>query len=634
MEGNFFYQAFVYLAAAVVAVPVAKKLGLGSVLGYLIAGVIIGPFVFGFIGEEGQDVMHFAEFGVVMMLFLVGLELQPSLLWKLRVPILGIGGLQVVVTASLIMMIVLMVSSLSWQIALALGLTLALSSTAIVLQTLNEKGQLKSIGGQNAFSVLLFQDIAVIPILAFMPLLATLEITSSEGHGTHTLTEGLPVALQTLIVFGVIAAIILIGKYAISYVFRLIAQTQLRELFTAAALLLVIGITLLMTMVGLSPALGTFLAGVVLAQSEYRHELETDIEPFKGLLLGLFFIAVGASIDFNLIIGNPGTIAAIVLGLILVKLIVLMVIGRLFGMRMDNNFLFAFGLAQGGEFAFVLFSYALQNGVMGSEVANPMIASVAISMALSPLIMLLNEKLIQPNFGTKESVERESDTIDVENEVIVAGFGRYGSTIGRFLQANGTQATYLDMDPNNVDLLRKLGLKVFYGDASRHDLLHAAGADSAKLLIISVDDPEKAIEIVNTTQKHFPHLKIVARAKNWNSYFELLDKEILGVYREFSDVALRMAADVLGEIGYRKNQVQRSLKKFRKHDESFLKELSKSRHEETSMIKQSRKIMEELELMMLEDIENEAKDKDLGWDAETIKEEFAPIIRKLKEENK
>jgi CPA2 family monovalent cation:H+ antiporter-2/glutathione-regulated potassium-efflux system ancillary protein KefC/glutathione-regulated potassium-efflux system protein KefB len=633
MEGNFFYQAFVYLAAAVVAVPVAKKLGLGSVLGYLIAGVLIGPYVLGFIGEEGQDVMHFAEFGVVMMLFLVGLELQPSLLWKLRAPILGLGGVQVVVTALIITVIVLLVSPLVWQMALAIGLTLALSSTAIVLQTLNEKGLLKSVGGQNAFSVLLFQDIAVIPILAFFPLLATREGTHDAGHDTHTWVEGLPIVLQTLIILGVIVSIILSGRYLISYAFRLIAQTRLRELFTAAALLLVISITLLMTKVGLSPALGTFLAGVVLAQSEYRHELETDIEPFKGLLLGLFFIAVGASIDFNLIVENPALIAAIVAGLIVIKFIVLAIIGRGFGMRKDTNLLFSFGLAQGGEFAFVLFSYALKNGVLTTDIANPMIASVAISMASTPLLMLLNERIIQPHLGTKESDERESDSINEKNEVIIAGFGRYGSTIGRFLQANGIQATYLDIDPNNVDLLRKLGLKVFYGDASRFDLLHAAGAEDAKLLIVAVDDSEKTIEIVDTAKKHFPHLKIMVRTKYWMDYYNMLDRNLLGVYREFSDVALRMATDALGHMGYRKNQVHRSLKKFRKHDESYLKELAKTRHEKKIFIQRGKQVIEELELMMLEDIENEAKDKDLGWDTETIKEEFAPIIRKLKEEN-
>ncbi len=633
MEGSFFYQAFVYLSAAVIAVPVAKRLGLGSVLGYLLAGVIIGPFVLGFVGEEGQDVMHFAEFGVVLMLFLVGLELQPSLLWKLRTPILGLGGLQVVVTAATLFVIILLVSSIPWQMALAVGFTFALSSTALVLQTLNEKGLLKTVGGQNAFSVLLFQDIAVIPILAFLPFLATEEVVHTSGHESHTLIEGMPIALQTLIILGVIVAIVLVGRYFISYAFRLIAKTRLREIFTAAALLLIIGITLLMTMIGLSPALGTFLAGVVLAQSEFRHELETDIEPFKGLLLGLFFIAVGASIDFRLILNNPGLIALIVSGLILVKLMILIVIGRLFGMRSDNNLLFAFGLAQGGEFAFVLFSYAIQNGVMTSEVANPLIAAVAISLAVTPLLMFINEKLIQPYFGTKESVERESDTIDERNEVIIAGFGRYGSTIGRFLQANGTQATYLDIDPDNVELLRKLGLKVFYGDASRHDLLRAAGAEDARLLIVAVDDSEKTVEIVETAKKHFPHLNIMVRTKYWNDYYDMLDRNVLGVYREFSDVALRMAADALGHIGYRKNQVYRAMKKFRKHDEEYLKELAQSRHEQKAFIRHGRRVIEELELMMLEDIENEAKTKDLGWDTETIREEFAPIIRKLKEED-
>ncbi len=630
-EGGFFYQAFVYLSAAVIAVPLAKKLGLGSVLGYLLAGVLIGPFVFGFIGEEGQDVMHFAEFGVVMMLFLVGLELQPSLLWKLRAPILGLGGLQVVLTAGIITMIILLVSSLPWQTALAIGLTLALSSTAIVLQTLNEKGLLKSVGGQNAFSVLLFQDIAVIPILAFLPLLAISEAVHVDGHESHTWIDGLPIIWQTLITLGVIVSIIVGGRYLISPAFRMIASTRLRELFTAASLLLVIGITLLMTQVGLSPALGTFLAGVVLAQSEYRHELETDIEPFKGLLLGLFFIAVGASIDFNLIIENPGLIAQIVAGLILVKLIILVTIGKLFGMKMDNNFLFAFGLAQGGEFAFVLFSYALQNGVMTDAIANPLIAAVAISMALTPLLMLLNEKLIQPNFGTKESEEREADVIDENNEVIIAGFGRYGSTIGRFLQANGTQATYLDTDPDNVDLLRKLGLKVFYGDASRHDLLHAAGGEEAKILIVSVDDSEKAMDIVETAQKHFPHLKIISRSKNWMDYYDMLDKNVYKVYREFFDTGLRMGADALQNLGYRNYQVQRALKKFRRHDESFTKELAKSRYERKLFLRHGRQVIEEIEKMMLEDIENEARDKDLGWDIESIKEEFGPLIRKLKE---
>ncbi|TKG89604.1 potassium transporter [Puteibacter caeruleilacunae] len=626
-EGDFFYQAFVYLSAAVIAVPIAKKMGLGSVLGFLLAGILIGPFVFGFIGEEGQDVMHFAEFGVVMMLFIVGLELQPSLLWKLRTPILGLGGAQVLVTAGIITVVVLTFTSLVWQAALAIGLTLALSSTAIVLQTLNEKGLLKKEGGQNAFSVLLFQDIAVIPILALFPLLATSDVITTGAHDSHLWVDDLPMTIHALVVLVLIVGIILGGRYLVGPGFRLIAQTKLRELFTAAALLLVIGITLLMSQVGLSPALGTFLAGVVLAQSEYRHELETDIEPFKGLLLGLFFIAVGASVDFSLIAANAGLIAILVTGIIVIKLVVLVSVGKIYGMRSDNNLLFSFALAQGGEFAFLLFSFALQNGVLTPAETNPLIAAVAISMALTPLLMVMNEKFIQPNFGTKEQNGRAADIIEEQNEIIIAGFGRFGSTVGRFLQANGRQATYLDIDPNNVDLLRKLGLKVFYGDASRHDLLHAAGANTAKLLIVAVDDQEKALKIVETTKKHFPHLKIMTRTKTWNDCYNMIDLEVDGIYREYYDSALRMASDALHEMGHRYYPSKRAAIKFRKHDEHFVAQLAHLRHEQTLFLRERRQYIEDLEKMMLEDIENEAQDKELGWDSTTIREEFAPIVR-------
>ena len=629
-EGGFFYQAFVYLSAAVIAVPVAKKLGLGSVLGFLLAGVIIGPFVFGFVGEEGQDVMHFAEFGVVMMLFLIGLELRPSLLWKLRIPILGIGGAQVMVTATAITFLTLAFTALSWQVALAIGLTLALSSTAIVLQTLNEKRLLKTKGGQSAFSVLLFQDIMVIPILAFLPLLATNTVNIDLSNHQPLWIESQHMLLRAGIILGVIISIIYAGKYLISPLFRLIALTHLRELFTAAALLLIIGITLLMSQVGLSPALGTFLAGVVLAQNEYRHELETDIEPFKGLLLGLFFIAVGASINFNIVIDSPSLIAMIVVGLIAVKLIILLIIGRVFKMHIRNNLLFTFSLAQGGEFAFVLLSYALQNGVITSDVANPLIVYVAISMSLTPILMLINEKLITPIFRRDEAPQKDDDEIDDFNHIIIAGFGRYGSTIGRFLQANGKLATYLDIDPNNVEFLRQMGYKVFYGDASRKDLLHAAGAADASLLIVAVDDSAKALEIVDIAQKHFPHLKIIARSKSQNDCYNLLDRKIDGVFREYTDSALRMAAEALYITGHRKYQVQRSLKKFRKHDEIFLKELFHIRHEEKAYFENSKQHLHDLEKMIHDDLVNEAKDKDLGWDAASIKEEFAPFVRQMK----
>jgi monovalent cation:proton antiporter-2 (CPA2) family protein len=624
-DGGFFYQALIYLAAAVISVPIAKRFGLGSVLGYLIAGIIIGPFVLGLVGEEGQDVMHFAEFGVVMMLFLIGLELQPSLLWKLRGPILGVGGLQVGLTAMAIMALGL-IFGLSWQTSLSVGLILAMSSTAIVMQTLTEKGLLKTSGGQYSFSVLLFQDIAVIPILALLPLLAVAPLVNEtlpgEAHSPANWMEGLPIWGQTLLVLGVVAAIIFAGRYFITPVFRFIARTRLREIFTAAALLLVVGIAVLMSKVGLSPALGTFLAGVVLAQSEFRHELESDIEPFKGLLLGLFFIAVGASVDFRLIAENPAMIAGLVLALIAVKFLVLFSIGRIFRMGLDHNLLFAFALAQGGEFAFVLFSFAVQNNVLSTEVANPMIAAVAMSMAMTPLIMLINEKLIQPRFGTVEKTEREDDPIEEKNKVIIAGFGRMGSIIGRFLRANNLQATFLDIDADNVDLLRKLGLKVFYGDASRADLLKAAGAEEAKLLIIAVDDPAKTIEIVETAKKNFPHLQILARSHSYLDAYELFDMGVEKVYRETFDTALRIGTDALTIMGQRAFKAHRASLTFRKHNERVIKEMASHRKDHIEWIRRLKQRIEDIEQIMTDEMERTGRDKDLGWDTSGLIEEF------------
>jgi monovalent cation:proton antiporter-2 (CPA2) family protein len=623
--GGFFYQALIYLAAAVVSVPIAKRLGLGSVLGYLIAGIVIGPFVLGLVGEEGQDVMHFAEFGVVMMLFLIGLELQPALLWKLRGPILGVGGLQVGLTALAIMTAGLLLG-LSWQMSLAAGLILALSSTAIVLQTLNEKGLAKTSGGQYSFSVLLFQDISVIPILALLPLLAMAPLahegSTADHHASVNWIEGLPIWGQTLVVLGVVTAIVFAGKYFITPVFRFIARTKLREIFTAAALLLVVGIAMLMSGVGLSPALGTFLAGVVLAQSEYRHELESDIEPFKGLLLGLFFIAVGASVDFVLISENPLLITGLVLALVMVKFIVLFIIGKIFRMGLDHNLLFAFALAQGGEFAFVLFSFAIQNNVLTADVANPLIAAVAMSMALTPLIMLFNEKIIQPRFGTLEKAEREDDKVEEKNPVIIAGFGRMGSIIGRFLRANNLQATFLDIDADNVDLLRKLGLRVFYGDASRVDLLRAAGAEEARLLIVAVDQPEKTLTIVETARKHFPHLKILARTHSYLDAYELIDMGVDQVYRETFDTALRIGADALNAMGQRAYKVNRSAMTFRKHNERVIREMATHRKDHVEWIKTLRQRIEDIEQIMSDEMERTGKDKDLGWDTTGLIEEF------------
>jgi monovalent cation:proton antiporter-2 (CPA2) family protein len=627
---GFFWQAFVYLAAAVVAVPIAKRLGLGSVLGYLIAGMVIGPFALGLIGEEGKDVMHFAEFGVVMMLFLIGLELRPTLLWAMRKPILGLGGLQVGITTALLAGVGV-IAGLPWQTAVAVGMTLALSSTAIVLQTLNEKNLIGTDGGQGAFAVLLFQDIAVIPMLALMPLLAVGAAAGSgvaDSHGgeeaSHATTwvEGLPAWEQTLVVLAAVAAIVIAGRYLLRPVFRVIAGTRLRELFTATALLLIIGIALLMSQVGLSPALGTFLAGVVLANSEYRHELESEIDPFKGLLLAVFFIAVGASIDFDLIGSSPGLILGLVAGLMAIKFLVLLGLGRAFGMGLDQNFLFAFSLAQGGEFAFVLFSFASQNGVVSDEVTAPLIAAVAVSMALTPVLMMINEKLIQPRFGTRESVEREPDAMDEEGEVIIAGFGRFGSIVGRLLRANGIRPTVLEFDSDRVEVLRKLGLPVFYGDASRKNLLEAAGAARARLLVVATEDHEQIVRIVETAQKHFPDLTILARAAGRPEAYELLDLGVEHVYRETLDTSLRTGIDALRLLGRRGHQAHRAARTFRKHDEASVRELGTMRDDRKAYFSAARERIQSLEELLLSEVEGGTEDRDAGWDTESLQEEF------------
>ncbi len=619
-ENTPLFQAFVYLASAVIFVPIAKRLGLGSVLGYLLAGIVIGPFVMGLIGEEGQDIMHYAEFGVVMMLFLIGLELEPELLWKLRKSIIGLGSLQVVIT-SLIIATLAFIAGFVWQQALAIGMIVSLSSTAIVMQSLAEKGLMKTRAGQSSFAVLLFQDIAVIPMLAIFPLLATLAVTKKHGdaHADPTWVAGQPAWIQTLIVLGSVVAIIVVGRVFIRPLLRIVAKTGMREVFTASALLIVVGIAVLMTKVGLSPALGTFLAGVVLANSEYRHELISDIEPFKGLLLGLFFIAVGASIDFPLIAAQPLQVLGWVLTLMLIKTVVLLFLGRSFKISSEQNFIFSFSLSQVGEFAFVLFSFALQEGILPPSVVNFMIAVVAISMGLTPLVMMLNEKLILPRIGTNEKEERPADVIDEKNPVIIAGFGHFGNMVGRFLRANNIPATYLDIDSDTVDVLRKMGFKVFYGDASRVDLLEAAGAKDAKIIIIAIDDKEKRLEMIETIKKHFPHLHMLVRATNRYDAYDQMNAGMLHVYRETLDTSLRMGVDAMSILGYRVYTAKRLARTFFKHDEKNLKKLAAIRNEE-EYITEARKYIEEIELIIQADMQG-APLPDAGWDAETLREE-------------
>ena len=621
---DIFVQAFIYLVAAVVAVPIAKRFGLGSVLGYLIAGFVIGPFGLGFVGDEGEDVLHFAEFGVVIMLFVIGLELEPRRLWTLRRSILGLGGLQVLITAALIAGGTLVLGE-DWRVALAIGLILALSSTAIVLQTFAEKGLMRTGAGQNGFSVLLFQDIAVIPIIALLPLLAVAHADAGDGHGEETWVSGLPGYAQALVIVGVVAALIVGGRFLLRPVFRFIAAAGIREVFTAAALLIVVGIALAMGEVGLSPALGTFLAGVVLADSEYRHELEGDIEPFKGLLLGLFFISVGASINLDVVSADWRDIALIVIGLVGVKLAVLYWLARRFGMGFDQGTIFAFSLAQGGEFAFVLFSVAEQDGVLTAALTDPLIAAVAISMALTPLLLLLAEHVLLPNFGTRPEQAREPDAVDERTPVIMAGFGRFGNYVGRLLRANDVEVTVLDSNADHIEVLRKLGIKSFYGDATRTDLLRSAGAAQASLIVLSMGDVETQLELIEKVRHEFPHLTVMARARDRRAATRLLNAGVEHVYRETLDSGLRMGADALGLLGHRSHRATRSARAFRYHDERHLREMAEMAGEDhLPPISEARARLALLEATLRSDLDDDADDaRDAGWDAESLRADVA-----------
>ena len=564
-------NALIYLLAAVIAVPIAKRIGLGSVLGYLIAGVLIGPFVLHLVGDQ-TDIMHFAEFGVVLMLFLVGLELRPRLLWEMRRPIIGLGGLQVVLTASMFTAVVAFSLDLPWQTAVAIGLTLALSSTAIVLQSLTEKGLLKTQAGNNAFSVLLFQDIAVIPILAIFPLLAITTSINSDSQHTQSLVHSLPAWIQVAVTLGTIIAIVVGGKFLISPAFRIVASSGVRELFTAFSLLIVIAITALMYAVGLSPALGTFLAGVVLAESEYRHELEVDIEPFKGLLLGLFFITVGASTDFSLLLNEPAFIGISVLALVGIKFLILFILAKLFSMSRHHALLFAVSLAQGSEFAFVLVSTATVLTVFSHEIGSTITVVVALSMLVSPLLFVAYEWFASRSSQT--ATAPEADSFSASADIIMAGYGRFGQVVGRLISSQGFRLTILDHSPGQVDMVRRFGNTVFYGDASRKDLLAAAGAKDAKMLVIAVDESENAMAIVETAQKHFPHLKLFVRAIDRRHAYELIHKGVQCLRRETFGSALQLGMDVLKQLDMSDVDVESAAKQFNEHDEKALRELA------------------------------------------------------------
>ncbi len=615
---NFLSQAFIYLGAAVICVPVAKRLGMGSVLGYLLAGILIGPFVMGFIGKEGQDIMHFAEFGVVMMLFLIGLELEPSQLWKMRKSVAGFGSTQLIVT-SVVIFIMMILLDLSWKVSLAVALAFAMSSTAIVLQTIREKGLAQTAAGQASFSVLLFQDIMVIPILAMLPLLSIKGLTGSSTIDS-SLIGNLPGWLQGMSFFSAVGIIYFGGRYLFVPLLRIVARTRLRELFTASALLLVIAVSLMMKVIGLSPALGAFLAGVVLASSEYRHELESDLEPFKGLLLGLFFIGVGASINFQLIVSKPIIISFIVAGVMAIKFSVLLLTGKLFRLSRDQNLLFAFALSQVGEFSFVLLSFTNQLTIIDREWTDIMMAVTAITMTITPLMLLINERIIDPHLGIKEKEEDAADKIEEKHPVIIAGFGHFGSTISRFLRANGVEATILDNDSDRVQILRKMGFKVYYGDATRLDLLKSAGAENARILVAAIDPPMINQELISTVKKHFPQLRIFARAKNRMDAYELIDMGLKDIYRESLHTSVKMATDVLINLGQRSYTATRQGQKFIKYDEDTLVEMAEQRHDMNKYVIKARETFRLQEELLLNDIKIDSGESDHSWDSEIIRE--------------
>ncbi len=609
MDG-FLLQLFIFLAAAGVAVPIAKKLGLGSVLGYLVAGVAIGPFGLSLVNNI-ESIMHFTEFGVVMMLFLVGLELRPSLLWKMRVPILGVGGTQVVLTTAIICLVGLYF--LPWQQALAVGLTLSLSSTAIVLQTLKERGQMDTSAGRSIFSVLLFQDLAVIPMLAGIPLLATLSM-SGDAHTSAALFDinSLPAYQQALITVAAIGLVLVVGKYASGPMFRSIAAAKVREVFVASALGLVIGTSVLMLLVGLSPALGAFLAGVTLSDSEFRHQLESDIDPIKGLLLGIFFISSGALLNFALIGEKFAVIVSMALGLMTVKWLILVLIGRVFKIHKDDRPLFAVSIAQGGEFAFVLFQMARSNGVLPADVIEPILSAVAISMFLTPIVFVLYDKWESKK--PTESPEQEPDFVDKKgHRVILAGFGRSGTDVGRFLQSAGITPVILDHDAHNVSILRKFGFEVYFGDATRLDLLESAGAHDAELLIVTTGDPESSLHLIEIAHKHFPHLKIVASAQNRRTMYEMMDLGVTNVFRETFGGALEVGKAALKELGMEPYRAHRLALIFQKKDREIAFEMYKLRGEENSYISSFHEHHANLEKIMELDIADDRGEIDKAW---------------------
>ncbi len=611
-------EAFIYLFASVLIVPIARFLGLGSVLGYLIAGFCIGP-ILGLVGEETFEIQHFAEFGVVMMLFVVGLELDPETIWSMKNKLLGLGGLQLALTIVAFSSIFMFVG-MEWNIALTIGCILSLSSTAIVLQTFNEKHLMKTEGGKNAFSVLLFQDIAVIPMLALLPLLALNTSNFPSQTATSDYFPNFIDSLSTLSWVGVIIISMLIvivgGSYLSRPLFRFVAKSGLREIFTATALMLVIGISALMSFVGLSPALGTFLAGVVLANSEFRHELETNIDPFKGLLLGLFFITVGAGINLDLLLTEFGMILMLTLGLMMLKTLVLVVICICFNITGKERWLFALSLGQAGEFSFVLLSFTSKASVLSQHSVELILLVVACSMFLTPGLFIFYEKIILRYLYKQTKAQPEEEFIEDEFNsmptAIIAGVGRFGQIVNRFLVSNGVITTVLDHEASHLDNLRRFHVHGFFGDASRPDLLDKAGIASTKLLILTMDDQTSTLKIVDYVRQHFPNVLIIARAFDQAHEFKLKQAGANFVIKETFHAALQMGGEALKLLGKHPYHIEKRKYIFRKIEQITMQELYDKW--------QSNQRLTNIEmhyLNLFEEVEEQIKDKQTAFNRVT-----------------
>jgi monovalent cation:proton antiporter-2 (CPA2) family protein len=604
-------QVFVYLAASVLAVPIATRLGLGSVLGYLVAGAIVGPYALNLVGDA-SEVGHIAEFGVVILLFLIGLEVRPALLWQLRTVIGGFGASQLFLTGFLAAAVALALSQ-PWRTALVIGFVLAMSSTAIVLQMLDEKGLRQRAVGRSAFGVLLFQDLSVIPLLALLPLAAVTQpsmVATADGF-----LAGEPGWVKVVASLSAVAGLVIGGRYLLRPVLRIIAGTRLRELFTAFALLLVVAVALLMELVGLSPALGAFLAGVLLAESEYRRELETDIEPFRGLLLGIFFVTVGAGLNFGLIRSQPAILAALVVGLMLLKGLILTAIGRVFRLSWRESGMLGTALSQGGEFAFVLLSLSVGVGALPAPLAALLTAVVALSMAATPLAVAAYERLTRTRARAAPEPDGKYDA--GTPEVIIAGYGRFGQVVTRIMKANGHKTSVLENSVEQIQLVRRFGSNAFYGDAGRVDLLRAAGADTARILIVAIDDREKATEIVEIARETFPHLIVLARAFDRRHAYELLERGAHVVERELFEGGLAMASSALVALGWRAYRAERASRLFRRHDMRLFDELRSAWSDEATYASAVRESSPRMDDLLRADIARlQPGAADTGWDTQ------------------